>query len=76
VGRRGSIRSRGFASCRSAGGTWTAPAGTKIEGGSFGLQVGGAESDIVIFVMNKSGMEKLLKSSLCWVATIPRLPAL
>jgi lipid-binding SYLF domain-containing protein len=53
---------RGFASCRSAGGTWTAPAGMKIEGGSFGLQVGGAESDIVILVMNKKGMETLLKS--------------
>src|SRR6516225_6918583 len=27
-----------------------------------GLQVGGAGSDVVILVMNKSGMEKLLKS--------------
>src|SRR6516225_10963146 len=27
-----------------------------------GLQVGGAESDVIILVMNKSGMEKLLKS--------------
>ena len=53
---------RGFASCRSASGGWTAPAGMKIEGGSFGLQVGGASSDVVILVMNKSGMEKLLKS--------------
>ena len=53
---------RGFASCRSASGRWTAPAGMRIEGGSFGLQVGGAESDVVILVMNKSGMEKLLKS--------------
>jgi lipid-binding SYLF domain-containing protein len=53
---------RGFASCRNASGGWTAPAGMKIEGGSFGLQVGGAASDIVILVMNKSGMEKLLKS--------------
>jgi len=53
---------RGFASCRSDSGSWTAPAGMRIEGGSFGLQVGGAESDVVILVMNKSGMEKLLKS--------------
>jgi lipid-binding SYLF domain-containing protein len=53
---------RGFASCRNPNGGWSAPAGMKIEGGSFGLQVGGAESDIVILVMNKSGMEKLLKS--------------
>ena len=53
---------RGFASCRNASGGWTAPAGMRIEGGSFGLQVGGSESDIVILVMNKAGMEKLLKS--------------
>src|SRR6516165_527752 len=53
---------RGFASCRNPKGGWTAPAGMRIEGGSFGLQVGGAESDVIILVMNKSGMEKLLKS--------------
>jgi lipid-binding SYLF domain-containing protein len=53
---------RGFASCRSAKGGWTAPAGMRIEGGSFGLQVGGSESDVVILVMNKKGMETLLKS--------------
>ena len=34
----------------------------RIEGGSFGLQVGGSESDVILLVMNKSGMEKLLKS--------------
>lgn len=53
---------RGFASCRNGKGGWSGPAGMKIEGGSFGLQVGGAESDVILLVMNKSGMEKLLKS--------------
>lgn len=53
---------RGFASCRDGKGGWTGPAGMRVEGGSFGLQVGGAESDVVLLVMNKSGMEKLLKS--------------
>jgi lipid-binding SYLF domain-containing protein len=53
---------RGFASCRNPKGAWTAPAGMRLEGGSFGLQAGGAESDIVILVMNKTGMERLLKS--------------
>jgi lipid-binding SYLF domain-containing protein len=53
---------RGFASCRDGKGGWTGPAGMRAEGGSFGLQVGGAASDIVLLVMNKSGMEKLLKS--------------
>ena len=53
---------RGYASCRKADGGWTAPAGMRIEGGSFGLQIGGADSDVVILVMNKEGMEKLLQS--------------
>jgi lipid-binding SYLF domain-containing protein len=53
---------RGFASCRNDRGGWTAPAGMRIEGGSFGLQIGGEGSDVIILVMNKSGMEKLLKS--------------
>src|ERR1700761_1835415 len=34
---------RGFAMCRRAGGTgWTAPASIRIEGGSFGFQIGGS----------------------------------
>ncbi len=53
---------RGFASCRDGKGGWSGPAGMRIEGGSFGLQVGGSESDVILLVMNKSGMEKLLKS--------------
>jgi lipid-binding SYLF domain-containing protein len=53
---------RGFASCRDGKGGWTAPGGMRIEGTSVGLQAGGAESDVVLLVMNKSGMEKLLKS--------------
>jgi lipid-binding SYLF domain-containing protein len=53
---------RGFASCRDGKGGWSAPAGMRIEGTSVGLQAGGAESDVVLLVMNKAGMEKLLKS--------------
>jgi len=54
---------RGFASCRMPGGQgWTAPVGVRLEGGTFGLQIGGAEVDIVMLVMNQSGMERLLSS--------------
>jgi lipid-binding SYLF domain-containing protein len=54
---------RGFASCRMPDGQgWTAPVGVRIEGGTFGLQIGGAEVDIVMLVMNQSGMERLLSS--------------
>lgn len=52
---------RGFASCRDGKGGWSAPAAMRVEGGSFGLQAGGAESDVIVLVMNKKGMEKLLQ---------------
>jgi SH3 domain-containing YSC84-like protein 1 len=52
---------RGFAMCRRPGGAgWTAPASMRIEGGSFGLQIGGSESDLILLVMNDSGMKHLL----------------
>ena len=54
---------RGFASCRKAGRVgWSAPGAVRLEGGSFGLQLGGAETDIVMLVMNQDGMKKLLTS--------------
>jgi lipid-binding SYLF domain-containing protein len=55
---------RGFAICRShtGRGGWGAPAAVRIEGGSFGLQIGGQETDVVMLVMNESGMKKLTES--------------
>src|ERR1035438_5589624 len=53
---------RGFAVCRRRGGSgWSAPAGMRIEGGSFGLQIGGSESDVVVLVNADSGMKHLLE---------------
>jgi len=52
---------RGFASCRTAGG-WSAPAAVKVEAGSVGFQIGGSESEVVMLVMNKKGMDRLLSS--------------
>jgi lipid-binding SYLF domain-containing protein len=52
---------RGFAECRNQGGTgWGAPGSVRIEGGSFGLQIGGSSTDVVMLVMNREGMNKLL----------------
>ncbi len=34
----------------------------RIEGGSFGLQVGGSETDVVMLIMNQKGMERLTAS--------------
>ena len=51
---------RGIVTCRTSGSQWSAPAMIAIEGGSFGLQAGAAEADVVFAVMNKSGADKLL----------------
>ncbi len=51
---------RGFAMCRRHGGGWSAPAAMRIEGGSFGLQIGASEQDVILLVMNDRGMKHLL----------------
>ncbi len=52
---------RGVASCRHPKG-WSAPAFFRVEGGSFGLQIGGQAVDLVMLVMNDDGMHRLLSS--------------
>jgi lipid-binding SYLF domain-containing protein len=49
---------RGFALCRNRG-AWGGPAAVRFSGGSFGAQIGGESTDIVLLVMNRRGMEKL-----------------
>jgi len=51
---------RGFASCRMVTGTWGPPAGIRLVGGSFGLQLGAQSTDVVMLVMNHTGLSKLL----------------
>ena len=53
---------RGYVSCRKAGAGWSAPGGIRVEGGSFGFQIGGSETDVIMLVLNRRGMEKLLSS--------------
>jgi SH3 domain-containing YSC84-like protein 1 len=54
---------RGYASCRQRLGIgWGPPAAVRMEGGSFGFQIGGSETDVVLLVMNRRGMDKLLES--------------
>lgn len=54
---------RGFAVCRHSSGTgWTAPAAIRIEGGSFGFQIGASEQDVLLLVMNPTGMKHLLSN--------------
>jgi len=54
---------RGFLSCRKKSGAgWTGPAAIRVEGGSFGFQIGGSETDVIMLVMNERGAQRLLSS--------------
>jgi lipid-binding SYLF domain-containing protein len=57
----GGNHGKGIATCRTETG-WSAPAPVTITGGSWGLQLGGQAVDLVMVVMNDSGMEHLLSS--------------
>lgn len=56
---------KGFVTCRRPSGRreWSDPAAITVEGGSFGFQIGGSETDVVMLIMNKEGAEKLLTRS-------------
>jgi lipid-binding SYLF domain-containing protein len=52
---------RGFVSCRrGASRRFGAPAAIRIEGGSYGLQIGGSSTDVFMLIMNDSGIKKLM----------------
>jgi lipid-binding SYLF domain-containing protein len=57
----GAKHGRGIATCRTADG-WSAPAFISIGGGSWGLQIGVQEVDLVMLVMNDRGLQHLLSS--------------
>lgn len=51
----------GVASCKTANG-WSAPAFFNIGGGSWGLQIGGEDVNLVMVIMNNKGMQELMSS--------------
>ena len=56
---------RGAMSCRKGEdfrGSWGAPTMMALEGGSFGLQIGGEATDFVLLVMNERGARGILAS--------------
>jgi len=56
---------RGVMTCRSGegfNGPWSAPSMMALEGGSFGLQLGGQATDFVLLVMNQRGASSILTS--------------
>src|SRR5258707_2741051 len=56
---------RGAMSCRQGPdfrGRWGAPTMMALEGGSFGLQIGGEATDFVLLIMNERGASGILAS--------------
>jgi SH3 domain-containing YSC84-like protein 1 len=55
---------KGAISCRTdyGSGPWSAPSMLMIGGGSFGLQIGAQSVDLILVVMNISGIESMLDS--------------
>jgi SH3 domain-containing YSC84-like protein 1 len=52
---------QGVATCRTPNG-WSAPVFVKLEGGSFGWQIGGQSTDLVLIAMNHDGLQQMLKN--------------
>ena len=53
---------KGFVTCRQGAGLgWGAPGAIRVEGGSFGFQIGGSSTDVVMLIMNEHGMKELEK---------------
>ncbi|MDR1728100.1 MAG: lipid-binding SYLF domain-containing protein [Acidobacteriota bacterium] len=55
---------KGLMSCRTEGGAgaWSNPSMFRLEGGSFGFQIGAQSVDLILMVMNLRGIESLLDS--------------
>ena len=51
---------KGVVMCRRPGKRWSAPSFMTIEGGSFGLQIGFTQIDLVMLIMNRKGMDRLV----------------
>ena len=52
---------QGVVTCRTGHG-WSAPAFIRMAGGSFGLQIGGSDTDLILVAVNDRGMQDLLSS--------------
>jgi lipid-binding SYLF domain-containing protein len=50
----------GVATCRTHANTWSAPAPFSVSGISWGPQIGGKTTDLLMFIMNDQGMNDLI----------------
>jgi lipid-binding SYLF domain-containing protein len=52
---------KGVFVARLPNGRWSAPSTVRIEGGSFGLQIGAGETDLIMLAMNEDAVKQLMK---------------
>ena len=52
------------ATCKPPGNNWSPPAPFSVSGVSFGPQVGGKSTDLMMFIMIEEGMNGLMKGHL------------
>lgn len=52
---------QGAATCRTSKG-WSAPVFVQLTGGSFGFQIGGQSTDLILVAMNNDGLQNMLKN--------------
>jgi lipid-binding SYLF domain-containing protein len=50
---------QGMATCRTGHG-WSSPVFVQLAGGSFGFQIGGQSTDLVLLAMNQNGLQHML----------------
>lgn len=58
----GGQHGRGILSVRGQSGTWSAPAFLTLTGGSLGLQIGAQAADLILVIMNRRGLENLVRN--------------
>ncbi len=58
----GAQHGRGILSARQTAGGWSAPAFMTITGGSIGAQIGAQAVDIVLVIMNRRGLQNLMRN--------------
>ena len=53
---------KGVFVARLPNGRWSAPSTVRIEGGSFGLQIGAGETDLIMLAMNEDAVKQIMKT--------------
>src|SRR3954469_24109815 len=57
----GGEHGKGVATCRNGANGWSAPAPFSVSGISWGPQIGGKSTDLMMFIMNDQGMNDLMR---------------